>query len=208
VWILVLIVLGLVWPTPYAGAWQLVLAQIVGGRALSISLGMSAGFPWYFLLVQCSLQDIIILLLLYPLIVFGYRRVVEMRIVGPAIMNIRATAERNKSRVEPYGAIGLTAFVFFPFWSTGALAGGVIGYLLGMRTWITFTSVIIGNVLSVACWLFLFKHMRAIAEPLGPLFPFLVLVIILAGASVFHVRNLRQKKTDTTHPPDEQTARG
>ena len=160
VWIAVLVVLGIMWPDPYAGAWQLVLGQIVGGRAFSISHGLNSGFSRIFLLAQCSMQDIIILLLLYPLIVAGYRRAIEVRIVGPAIMNIHATAEKHRHAIEPYGAVGLIAFVFFPFWSTGALAGGVLGYLIGMRTWVTFLSVIVGNILSVGCWLFLIDQMN------------------------------------------------
>ena len=92
VWVTVLIVLGVLWPDPYADAWQLVLKQMAGGRAVSVGAGLDGGFSRIFLLFQCSMQDIIVLLLLYPLLVAGYRRIVEWHIVGPAIASIRATA--------------------------------------------------------------------------------------------------------------------
>ncbi len=203
IWVAVLIAFGVVWPEPYANAWQLVLQQMLGGRALSISAGLKGGFHWAFLLVQCSLQDIIILLLLYPLLVAGYRRVVEMRIVGPAIANIRAAAERNKSKVEPFGAAGLIAFVFFPFWTTGPLAGGLIGYLIGMRTRVTFASVITGNFLAVGAWLFLFDRMRAFSERLGNIAPWIILAAVLGGAVVMHFRrlSLRHGQRRNGQPP-------
>lgn len=192
-WVIVLVVLGVIWPTPYAQAWQLVLQQVVGGRALSISSGLSHDFSKLFLLMQCSLQDIVILLLFYPLLVAGYRRTVEMRIVGGAIANIRATAERHKSRIEPFGAIGLVVFVLFPFWSTGVLAGGVVGYLIGMRTCVTFTSVIVGNFLAVGCWIFLFDRMNQFSETLGHRLPWIILAMVLLSAIVFQIRRLRKR---------------
>jgi uncharacterized membrane protein len=192
-WVFVLVVLGVIWLIPYAQAWQLVLQQVVGGRALSISSGLSHDFSKLFLLMQCSLQDIVILLLFYPLLVAGYRRTVEMRIVGPAIANIRATAERHKSRIEPFGAIGLVVFVLFPFWSTGALAGGVVGYLIGMRTCVTFTSVIVGNFLAVGCWIFLFDRMNQFSETLGHRLPWIILAMVLLSAIVFQIRRLRKR---------------
>ena len=203
IWIAVLVVIGIVWPEPYAGAWQLILYQMVGGRAASISHGLSQNFSSLFLLLQCSLQDIIILLLLYPLIVAGYRRAIEIRIFGPAIMNIRATAERHRHKVEPYGAVGLIAFVLFPFWTTGALAGGVLGYLIGMRTWVTFTSVIAGNFLAVGCWLFLFDRMLNISEKfsatLGNWIPLVILTVALVTAAFYQIRSLRKNYLENSN---------
>jgi len=206
VWITVLICLGVTWPTPYAQAWQLILGQILGGRAVSVSTGLNQGFPKLFLLLQCSLQDITILLLLYPLLVAGYRRVVEIRIVGPAIANVRAAAERSKRNIEPYGAVGLMVFVFFPFWSTGALAGGVVGYLIGMRTWVTFASVITGNFLAVASWIWLFDRMRSFSEHLGDRLPVVMLVMVLAAAVAGQVRALYKRSRKTPGKAEENAA--
>ena len=207
VWVAVLIVLGVLWPDPYANVWQLVLKQIAGGRAFSVGAGLEQGFSKVFLLFQCSLQDIIVLLLLYPLLVAGYRRTVEWRIVGPAIANIRATAERHKSKIEPYGALGLMIFVFFPFWTTGALVGGVIGYLIGMRTRVTFASVIIGNFFAVGAWIWLFDRMRNFSERLGDTMPWVILSIVLIIAVIAQVRALakRRNRIRPASPPDEDS---
>jgi len=206
VWVAVLIVLGILWPYPYANAWQLILKQMVGGRAVSVGAGLSEGFSKVFLLFQCAMQDIIILLLLYPLLVAGYRRAVEIRIVGPAIANVRATAERHKSKVEPYGAIGLMAFVFFPFWTTGALAGGVVGYLIGMRTWVVFTSIIVGNFLAVGSWIWFFDRMNRYSQALGKTVPWvlLVTVVVIAVCTQIWTLNKRWRRPELDEEQDDE----
>ncbi len=193
VWIGTLVALGITWPEPYSRAWELVLLQIVAGRAASVSKGVAMGFPKPFLLVHCTLQDIVILLLLYPLLVAGYRYAVEWRFVGPTIANIRATAERHKSKVAPFGALGLMIFVLFPFWSTGALAGGVVGYLLGLRTRWVFSSVIIGDFLAVALWIWFFDNMMQFSETLGSRMWVFIVVTVIVGAAIGRVVAIRRK---------------
>ena len=197
VWVAVLVVLGILWPTPFLQVWKLVCGQAVAGRAYSVSKGIELEFPKIFLLFQCALQDIIILLLLYPLLIAGYRRVVEMRIVGPAIANIRAAATRHRSKVEPWGAIGVAAFVLFPFWSTGPLAGSVLGYMLGIRTWLVFTSVIVGNFLAVGCWIWFFDGVQKLMDSLNWRPPVSLPLAILLGVIVlggsYRAWNLRKR---------------
>ncbi len=193
VWVAVLVALGIVFPQPYARAWELVLLQIVAGRAASVSKAAGMGFPKPFLLVHCTLQDIIILLLLYPLLVAGYRYAVEWRFIGPAIANVRATAERHKSKIAPFGALGLMLFVLFPFWSTGPLAGGVVGYLLGMRTRWVFTSVIVGNFLAVALWIWFFDRMSRLSETLSSTMWMFILAGVLLAAAVGRIVAIRRR---------------
>jgi uncharacterized membrane protein len=199
-WVGTLIALGIIWPDPFKHAWGLVLFQIGSGRAGSVAWGISMGFPKWFLLAHCTIQDVIVLLLLYPLLVAGYRRTVEWRIVGSTLANIRAAAERHKSKVEPYGAIGLMLFVFFPFWSTGALAGGFIGYLLGMRSRIVFPAVIIGEILAVASWIWVWdKGSESIFEALGPRAPLFILVGVIVIAAVIRAVQLRRRFLDRSN---------
>ncbi len=208
VWIIVLVLLGILLGEPYDKVWQLVLGQAALGRSLSVSTGINLGFSRWFLLFQCSFQDIIVLLLLYPFIVAGYRRAVEMSFIGTTIMNIRATAERHKNKVQPWGAIGLIVFVLFPFWSTGALAGGVLGYLIGMRTWVTFTSVIIGNFIAVALWIVLFNQMSMLPNTLLASTPVLIVISAIVVGAFFYVRKrLKPTPQSDTKPGTQETPR-
>lgn len=187
-WVATLVVLGVAWGPPYTRVWELVLGQVAGGRAVSVSRGLDLGFSKWFLFFQCSFQDILLLLLLYPWIVAGYRRTVEMSFIGETLLNIRRTAEKHKEIVRPWGPIGLALFVLFPFWSTGALAGGVVGYLLGMRMWVVFAAVIIGNCVAVAIWIGLFDQMAALSSKAVGWMPWAILAIIAAVSAYFYVR--------------------
>lgn len=116
--------------------------------------------------------------------------------------SVRKSAERHKRIVEPFGAIGLWVFVFFPFWSTGALVGGVVGYLLGMRTWVVTASVLSGHVISVVSLIWFFDTMYEVAEEInrgaGWFLPWIVLGVVIGGAAALRLaRRLRRGDADS-----------
>jgi uncharacterized membrane protein len=185
-WAAVLVIWAAVDPEPYAQGWRLVLELLFLGRAVSIADGIASGFGSFYLLFQNGLEDIILLLVLYPWVVAAYEGVAGHRLLRGTVERVRRTAEKNQKVVEPWGVVGLWTFVFFPFWSTGALVGGVVGYLLGMRTWVVFTSVFAGHLISVASlvWLFdMFREMLASFEQGWVKFlPWIVLLVLVAFA--------------------------
>ena len=188
------VVLGVMFPEPYADVWQLILTHMVAGRAGNVGYGLELGFSPVFLLFQCAVQDFIILLLCYPLIVAGYRKAVEWPYIGSTLEGIRQSADKHKTRIEPFGVVGLMVFVIFPFWSTGPLVGAVVGFLIGMRTWVAFTSVMVGNVIAVALWVFLFKRMRDFNQHLTNGILISILVVVVSSAIVVRIRQLRKAR--------------
>ncbi len=192
--IILFVFLGLMWPEPYKDVWQLVLAHLVGGRPLNVLRGLDLGFHPLFIYLQCCLEDVIILCLFYPLVVAGYRRAVEWRVLGPALVTIRETAAKHKSKIEPYGVAGLMVFVIFPFWSTGALVGAVVGYLLGMRTWVAFSAVITGNFIAAALWVWLFDRINEFSSHLTQGLLITILVGVLVTAVGAQLRSLRKQR--------------
>ncbi len=185
VWASALIVCGLIWPEPYAHGWRLVLELLFLGRAVSIADGIARGFSPIYLMFQNSIEDIVLLLVLYPLVVAVYEGVAGHRVLRRTVDRVRRTAEASRAVVEPWGVVGLCMFVFFPFWSTGALVGSVIGYLLGMRTWVVFTSVFTAHFLSVAAlvWFFDFTRTTLATFEHGWIrfLPWAVLVLLILG---------------------------
>ena len=165
IWAAVLIAWGIADPDPYAWGWRLVLELAFLGITVNIVDGITSGMDPLYMLVQAAPQDIILLLVAYPWFGPGYERACRWRYVGPIITGVRLSAARQKGKVEPFGAIGLYFFVLFPFWSTGALVGGVIGYLLGIRTSIVLASCCLGHVSSVVLLIWFFDSMQAIAAP-------------------------------------------
>ncbi|MCP4640041.1 MAG: small multi-drug export protein [bacterium] len=210
-WGLILAGLAMVHPEPFIHAWKLVLGQMMAGRAYSVSAGIDMAFPKGFLLLQVALQDIIVLLLLYKLLIAGYNRVEKVPVIGTTFAKIHASASRHKNRVEPFGAVGVALFVLFPFWATGPLAGSVLGYMLGIRTWLVFASVIIGNFMSVACWILFFDTLHTFMTQIGarlPMsLPLMILVTVVAVACVCRLWSLRGRMAGTLRTPPQPTER-
>lgn len=174
-------------PKPYALGGLLVLGNLFIGRAYNISQGLNWDFDRLYLIFQCGLEDILVLMVIYPWLVVGYARAAQWRYIGPFFTDIRESAEAHRKRVDWLGPLGLVLFVFFPFWSTGPLVGGMIGYLMGLRPWLLFSSVFLGNVLSVIVGIYAFETVHKFDETLSARLPaiiFLIVVILLAAGYV------------------------
>ena len=200
VWASVLIGWALVQPDPYAQGWRLVAELAVLGRLVNIADGVAMGFSRNYLLFQSGLQDIILLLIAYPPLVAVCQGAARQTFIGRRLEAVRRTAEMHKERVEPLGALGLWIFVFFPFWSTGALVGGVVGYLLGMRAWVVFASVFSGHVLSVVSLVFFFDRMASLADSFNSgavkYLPWAVLALLAVSGLISKWRSTREKRPE------------
>lgn len=210
VWATTLVVWGAVRPEPYAQGWRLVVELAFLGRLLNVADGIGSGFSRVYLLIQSGPQDVILLLLVYPLVVSAYEGAERSGLIRRSIDTVRKTAERNMRFVEPFGAIGLWIFVFFPFWSTGVLVGGVVGYLLGLRTWVVFGSVLSGHFISVVSliWFFEFTYEAAYAlsEGTARFVPWFVLGLLLLLMLVSRkYRSRRNKKASDDDPRKDET---
>ncbi len=192
VWAGGLIAWAVAYPDPYASAWRLVLElAFVGGRAVNIADGVASGFSRTFLLFQCGLQDVVYTLIIYPWIVRVYHGVSRVGFVGRVIESLRESAERNSRIIEPLGGLGLWAFVFFPFWSTGVLNGAALGFVLGMRTSVNLTIVLSSHIASVIALLLFFETvssaMGAVDQGTLRYMPWIVLAVLAALAIVQRV---------------------
>ena len=127
----------------------------------------------------------------YPWFVSGFRHLSSWPLIGSGLKRTHELALTHKKRIAPYGAIGLMLFVIFPFWSTGPLVGVMVGYLLGMSTRLIFTTVVLGDVIAVAAWIWahdkLYNHNRQLAIIL------LIIIFALAiGGAVY--AKIRKRK--------------
>ncbi len=148
-YIALLFVCGIIFGAPYNRSWSLVLIHLVFGRPGNVAAGVYEGYHWLFVFIQCNLQDIIFLLLVYPWIILASRRLAKYKFLADRASLLHATAKRHSKLVEPFGAIGLVVFVYAPVATTGLLVGALIGHMLGMRNRVVFPAVILGNVLIV-----------------------------------------------------------
>lgn len=195
------VVLGIAKGSPYDQVWQLVLAHFVSGRAGNAGLGLMKGFNHYFLLYQCCMLDFIIMFYVYPWFVSGYRHLSGWPFIGPALRHTHELALAHKNRIAPYGAAGLMLFVIFPFWSTGPLVGVLVGYLLGMSTLLTFSTVIIGNTVAVAAWIWAHDKLQKYSQNLAITLLCTIFIIAIAGALFARLKAEKKKTRQNTPDP-------
>jgi len=158
--------------------------HIMAGRAAGMSFGYALGFGHKVVVPINLAVEGIMVLLFYPLFVFSLRKLLVINTLKDFIDSIHSAAGRNYLAIRRYGIPGLFAFVCFPFWLTGPLVGCVIGYLMGLKTWVNMTVVLTGTLLASICWAVFLLEVHERVATYSPYAPFILLVVIIAVAVV------------------------
>lgn len=163
----------------------MIFADLLAGRGASISLGLELGLSKFLVISISVIFNVTWLFILYPLIIYFYEHLIELKLIGKVLSIPKKTAEKHQSKMEKWGALGIVFFVWIPLFSTGSLVGAIIGTLIGMRTIIVICVVIFGMVSSAVSWTFAFDYLFEFAEGAGKIIPS-VFVGLIFGIVVFH----------------------
>ena len=184
----------LVWTGTAAGLWRLnhphwadVLtvgfAHLLAGRAISIAQGTYAGLPKLAITTIAVYADIMVMLLVYPVFVFSYENLFEGRFFQKRLKPMLDSAQSGMDRFGKGKAVGVFCFVWLPFWMTGIIAGTILGYLLGLRTWVTLLAASLGSLAAVASWVYaydlLFRRLSGIHQEIPLAFAVLLLATLV-----------------------------
>lgn len=186
---------------PYGHTWQIFLYAVFLGRAAAVGVGREMGFESLFLFFQTAAADLIIVFLVYPVFVKGYQHLTRVPYIGGTLDSMHKVALSYKPVIAPYGFVGLMLFVIFPFWSTGALVGAILGYIIGMPALTTLISINVGNVISIGAWVWFYDLVRDWNRGVALVLLGLILAIAIAGI-VVGMRS-RRRTTDTAAPEPE-----
>lgn len=163
--------------------------NILFGRAAAMSFGYAVSLGHGVVVPVNMLIETILVLLFYPLFVFSWRHLVEIRGLTKVIKRTTMVAEANRETIRKYGMIGLLAFVWLPFWMTGPVVGCAIGFLLGLRTWVNLTVVLAGTYLAIGGWALVLRELHArVAEysVFGPMVLVALIVLIAVAGYLLH----------------------
>lgn len=94
----------------------LTIANIVFGRAVSMSIGYAAGYGHALVVPVNMVAETVLVLLFYPLFVFSLKKMVVFPALRNFLDHVHQAAVQHQDKVRKYGIIGLFAFVWFPFW--------------------------------------------------------------------------------------------
>ena len=179
----------LLWPERSQVLVGMTATQVLFGRAAGMAFGYSLELDHTTVIPICVIIETVMVLIIYPLFVFSWRRLLVIKPLRTMFERTRRAAEARKGVVRRYGIIGLFVFVWFPFWLTGPVIGAVIGFLLGLRLWITLTTVLAGTVVAIVGWAVFLRalHQSVAAYSSYALMAMIgLLVIIIAVGHVLH----------------------
>ncbi len=128
------------------------VVHLMGGRAVGIATCLAAGISIFYTILYNFYLEIVIVLVAYGIIVLIMRNVIQPKLFHSAVRQAELTAQREKTKIKRYGAIGLFLFVMFPFFMTGPVVGAIIGYLLNYRAINNFLIVFSGTLTSIVVY--------------------------------------------------------
>ena len=173
--------------------------EVMFGRAAGLAFGYSLGLEHSTVIPICMIIETILVLIFYPLFVFSWRHLLVVKWLKNTFERIHNAAEVHKDKIQRYGIVGLFVFVWFPFWMTGPVVGCVIGFMLGLRTWLNMTVVLAGTYAAIFGWAFFLRQFHdrvASYSSYATMVLMALLVIIIIVGHLLH-RTLHKYKNKT-----------
>ena len=167
-------------------------AHMLAGKGVSIAQGVAAGMPGALIAFLAVYVDTMALFIIYPVLIFSYEHFVHAPLYQRHMKRVFDSAQKGIGRVGRFKIAGLFAFVWFPFWMTGVVVGAVLGFLMGMRTWIIMCTVILGTTSAVLCWVYAYDALFGWISVVDERIVKTAIVAILAMALV--ARLVRKKR--------------
>ena len=185
-----------VWSPAYSQLLAAVTAtNLVFGRAAAISLGYAMGLDDVTVVLVNLLIETLLVLVFYPLFVFSWRQLFELKRLRRYMSAVRDAAERHREKIRRYGIIGLFLFVWSPLWMTGPVVGCAIGFLLGLHIRVTLSVVLGGTFVAMIGWAVVMRELSEQAARLsavGPIVLFAVLALTVAAAYLLRGRTRKR----------------
>jgi len=172
---------------------------ILFGRAAGLAFGYSQELGRTTVIAISAIVETVFVLIVYPLFVFSWRRLLVIGRLKNTFEKIQQAAEARQDLIKKYGIIGLFAFVWFPFWMTGPVVGSVIGFLLGLPVWLTMTVVLAGTYTAIVGWAFFMHHCHERAAAYSTYAPMILVaalvIVVIAGHLLQRTVHAKRNKT-------------
>ncbi len=176
--------------------WQSVftmaVAHMIAGKGVSVVQGLAVGLHPLVILILATVADMVLMLLAYPVFVFTYEHFFETALFQRHMRGMFESAQRRMDRIGRFKVFGVFMFVWLPFWMTGVLAGSILGYTLGLRSWVTLSTAALGTFTSIVVWLFFSNQVVSAAGWMNDQVVGIGVLILLAGLLVWRRRKRRR----------------
>lgn len=198
IWVEIVAVLWGIESSKWFAVLTMGLTHLAAGRAAAIMHGTNLGLSKLSTAGLAVYIDVTAMVILYPLLIFSYRNFFEGRFFQKHMKPVFESARKGAGKMRRYKVLGIFLFVWFPFWMTGIITGAVLGFLLGLRTWVTMVTVILGSGSAVICWVFAYEKIFSWLSQINQYVSVGVSLVIIVGLIV--LRLLRQQRESMRRP--------
>lgn len=157
------------------------------GCAAGMSFGYASGLGHAKVIPLNMLIETIQVLVVYPFVALTWTHLIETPRWTAMMGRMRLAAEAHREKIQRYGIIGLFVFVFTPFWMTGPVIGAIIGFLIGLRTWVNLAVVLSATYVAIGVWALLLNELSRWAATYNRLAPFALVVALILLAAAGHL---------------------
>ena len=164
-----------------------------GARAPAVLLCLARGMSASATLFFNFYVEIIIVFLCYYTFVLVVREGLESKFLHLAAKQAESAAQAHKNWIKKYEDFGLFILVVAPLPMTGPVTGAIVGYLLNLRPWVTFSLVFAGTFAANAVYIILgqavLQQMIAFQQEYREIAT-ITIAVIIAAFTIFHVRTI------------------
>lgn len=194
--ILWVLVIALLWEFKQA-CWidllTMSFTELFLGRAAAIAHAKLVNMHPVLMVFVATYVDAVTVLISYPLLVFSYTHLFEGRFFQKHMRPIFESAQKGMDRVSGSKIAGVFAFVWFPFWMTGVVVGAALGYLLGLKHWVTMVTVTVSTMSASLCWVLFYDKLF---DLLGKVHRGVPVVLTVAIITWLAVRRIIRKRRE------------
>ncbi|MBN2450387.1 MAG: small multi-drug export protein [Lentisphaeria bacterium] len=187
-------VAGTVAPARAGALAAIVSAHLTGGRAAGVAVATNLNFDRLETILLGSLIEGTIVCLFFSAFCLSCKKLVRLPWLDDAMRNVQESAQSQRGRMLRWGIPGLILFVWFPFLMTGPVVGSVIGFLLGMRPWVTVATVMLGTVSAIVSWTFLMDRVSSWIGTVGNVVPLVVVLLLITVVVAYRIRRYRDSR--------------
>jgi uncharacterized membrane protein len=168
--------------------------NLIIGRAAGMSYGYANGLDHVQVVPLNMLVETIQVFVVYPLFVLSLRKLIQLPTLQPFFARMQSAAQSRGGMVKKFGIIGLFVFVFVPFWMTGPVMGSIIGFLIGLRTWVNLTVVLVSTYVTIGVWGLLLNELSDWAATVNEFAPYALVLAVALLTVVMLLLHWRQNR--------------
>lgn len=199
-WICLIIVL---WRLQYP-LWNDLLIMgftaLTVGRVAGIAYASSADVPRLLMTFLAIYLDMVTVFIIYPILIFSYEHLFHSLFFQKRVSPIFESARKGLRRLARFQIAGLFIFVWSPFWMTGVIVGAVLGYLMGLKTWVIMATVAAGTTTAIICWVYANDVFFGWLSGMAPWVPKTVALVVILGLIVARMIMVRRARRHAAQP--------